>query len=608
MLFIWTKVTMSVMMLSTRVCITVLTSMAMAQYVSSVLHSGNSDTDTSTHTIDELHNKLETAIRENKFHSKSVFAKGQAKLLYISGLDGSGHQEFSELLVPCTNHSTYQYQAYPEFQFGKCYFASSIYLVAAEQLGMKIPAHAATAPQKDRIDSSSNNYPAYLKELYTRLAFWKENVAKHSQTGIISYWDRGHVGFTYPTIPSSSSSSLRVNPEIVTSPNNPDMVPFAVISEHIGIDLQIIVLIREVKDMLRSVYRDKSITIQHLIAAAKELARQISLLDSAFYICVDTVSLSQLPRVREAKPSIPLQREAPEEFPPVLQSLRESINPGLYDIAFNDMLVIMKTLSNKNNSFTDQEIDVNEKYAEEDIAELSKLVDNLRQICNKGEKERLTGSEGVGVGANARPPLYLKPLKFLHVTKTAGSTIEALSFANKYSWGKHDIEYGWWHGRLMSRASALQRTYDWFLVARNPYTRCISEFVSDHWHDKGKDRANNTYFNNHLSRHLDAVLLPTDSIVNGEHFTPASWYLQGVVPGVKVHVLRFENLEEEFNALMDKYFIPMRWGNVSDGLHASYRFGIQNISTEVADKIKLAYQSDFENFNYSTDIRNAVFH
>ena len=46
----------------------------------------------------------------------------------------------------------------------------------------------------------------------------------------------------------------------------------------------------------------------------------------------------------------------------------------------------------------------------------------------------------------------MKELKFIHITKCAGTSIENLGKKYGYNWGKyHYEEYGWWHQNFQTK-------------------------------------------------------------------------------------------------------------------------------------------------------------
>ena len=79
----------------------------------------------------------------------------------------------------------------------------------------------------------------------------------------------------------------------------------------------------------------------------------------------------------------------------------------------------------------------------------------------------------------------MKELKFIHITKCAGTTIENIGKKNNILWGRFHKEYGWHHEIFPNKIPKLKLKYDWFVVVRNPYERLISEFYCK-WGGVGK--------------------------------------------------------------------------------------------------------------------------
>jgi hypothetical protein len=71
----------------------------------------------------------------------------------------------------------------------------------------------------------------------------------------------------------------------------------------------------------------------------------------------------------------------------------------------------------------------------------------------------------------------------------------------------------------------------------------------------------------------------------------------------KISVLKFENLEEEFNALMKKFKISLTLNKTHN--KNPKKFTLDDMSDELIKLIKHEYKDDFINFNYSFDINDA---
>jgi hypothetical protein len=191
----------------------------------------------------------------------------------------------------------------------------------------------------------------------------------------------------------------------------------------------------------------------------------------------------------------------------------------------------------------------------------------------------------------------MKQLKFSHITKTAGTTIEDEAKECNILWGRHHKEYGFWHETLSNKHLTLIEKYDWFTVVRNPYTRIISEFhckCSDgsQYAKKIRDKFTKEEFNNYLIGRI----IHYNQI--GNHYTPQYYYTDNEIP---ISVLRFENLNSEFNMLMKKYKLPVVINSHKN--KTSKIFNSSDINQKLRDIINKTYEKDFEYFNYDIELK-----
>jgi len=49
----------------------------------------------------------------------------------------------------------------------------------------------------------------------------------------------------------------------------------------------------------------------------------------------------------------------------------------------------------------------------------------------------------------------MKPLKFIHITKCAGTSIEDIGKKNDICWGRYHEEYNWWHEPFINLKKSL---------------------------------------------------------------------------------------------------------------------------------------------------------
>lgn len=179
----------------------------------------------------------------------------------------------------------------------------------------------------------------------------------------------------------------------------------------------------------------------------------------------------------------------------------------------------------------------------------------------------------------------MKELKFVHITKTAGSSIEKCAFKKGILWGSFDPIYkervGFWH----KPPEDLLNDYDLFTVVRNPYNRCLSEFYCNF--NGNRNKINKNKFN----------ILIRDKILNNRsyyHWTPQYEYIKNVK-----HILYFENLKEEFHNLMKLYNLPIVLNQKSN--KSSKVYSIKDFDNETISLVQKVYNLDFS-LGYNKEI------
>jgi len=183
------------------------------------------------------------------------------------------------------------------------------------------------------------------------------------------------------------------------------------------------------------------------------------------------------------------------------------------------------------------------------------------------------------------------PLIFVHIPKNAGTSIEDIAKKNSIGWGRFEFipsytlnnKCGFWHD------PDIERVYDKpsFCVVRNPYTRIISEY---RYRIKNKDRSLKG-FNEYIADVLNRLTLNLD--LEDCHWMPQTYYTKNCD-----YILRFENLEYDFNNLMKKFKLPLKLemkSNVSEGLN----FTVEDISRSNLEMINRRYQQDFIELGYN---------
>lgn len=190
-----------------------------------------------------------------------------------------------------------------------------------------------------------------------------------------------------------------------------------------------------------------------------------------------------------------------------------------------------------------------------------------------------------------------KILKFIHISKNAGSSIERTGLTKGFQWGIfHNREYGYWHNYFPYKSPILRLKYDWFMVVRNPYNRILSEYYCE-WGGIGKKNIKHT--KSQMNEYLIKKIQNRDP--KGDHYTEQDKYLD-THKDVHIFILRFEELNKDFSKLMNFYNIKninLIKYNSKEDKNKKLEFTINDFSKELIDLINHAYDKDFTLFNYS---------
>lgn len=195
----------------------------------------------------------------------------------------------------------------------------------------------------------------------------------------------------------------------------------------------------------------------------------------------------------------------------------------------------------------------------------------------------------------------LKPVKFMHITKTGGSAIEDSARQKGVLWGRFDplIINNQYQTQNIDHASIaylsdnnlynkLVSEYDWFVVVRNPYDRMISLVNWYRTYNMNSDMDNKIYNINFLKEMLSSC----------QDFTtlPANQYVFDRGNRIVKHVLRFENLQQEFTDLMREYNLDIP---LLKDVNISHKYMTrEDLTPELIALINDKYRDDFHHFNY----------
>lgn len=196
-----------------------------------------------------------------------------------------------------------------------------------------------------------------------------------------------------------------------------------------------------------------------------------------------------------------------------------------------------------------------------------------------------------------------KQLKFIHITKTAGTYIENNALSSNIYWGRFDPfyikKYIFWHEPFKNIKSIDKDKYDWFLVVRNPYDRILSEYYCE-WGGIGKININHTKedMNKYIIRKLEKIQIKK-YIDLKYHYIPQYLYMDNKC---LIHVIKFENLNIELKKLFSDYNLNIKLSdkkvNTKEEKNKKIKFTINDFSEELINKINMIYKKDFEIFGY----------
>lgn len=192
----------------------------------------------------------------------------------------------------------------------------------------------------------------------------------------------------------------------------------------------------------------------------------------------------------------------------------------------------------------------------------------------------------------------MKKLKFLHITKTGGTSIEKIGKINNIQWGIYDkylsLNHIHWHYPLKKLPKKLIEKYDWFIICRNPYDRIISEYHCK-W-GGNVTQLKNVFYNKESIK--DFNIFVRESINNRKKAKYLGHYLEQHLYYIKnINIIRFENIKDDFKNLMKKYKLYLTLD-----LH-EYKsikiFSINDFEKETINLINKVYDKDFKVFGYN---------
>lgn len=183
---------------------------------------------------------------------------------------------------------------------------------------------------------------------------------------------------------------------------------------------------------------------------------------------------------------------------------------------------------------------------------------------------------------------------FIHIPKTAGTSI--LNVLSKRTEGRDHNDY-----LIYLRANpVIFHKYFKFTFVRNPYDRIVSSY--EYLHNGGNYKRDRYYYELFRLKYdtfekfaLD--YLDSNKIHEELLFKPQYLFIYDHTGECRVdYVGRYENIENDFNAILNKLNIHRKLQHINSSKRKNYKQ--YYVNDEVKKKIQYLYKNDFELFNY----------
>ena len=193
-------------------------------------------------------------------------------------------------------------------------------------------------------------------------------------------------------------------------------------------------------------------------------------------------------------------------------------------------------------------------------------------------------------------------LRFLHIPKNAGTSIEEMGLTLMRKWGKYDTKLKTknnahaWHTPQPIGNNA-------FCVIRNPFNKLLSEFRHEVILNSCKRNMNpNAHYNaKSLNNWIQYSL---EMIKKNPHYMDNHFLHQHYYSDYCKHILLFEHIQEDFDALLTEYNLPLTQlpklpgGKLQQSHRSKTTFSCKltkrNISPENLQKIQNLYAKDID--------------
>lgn len=184
-------------------------------------------------------------------------------------------------------------------------------------------------------------------------------------------------------------------------------------------------------------------------------------------------------------------------------------------------------------------------------------------------------------------------LFYIHINKCGGSSIETSAYEYGVRWGRwHPSKFKYHEPSdyFMNQKELIDGKV-LFTSIRNPYDRLISGVYCPY------PRIKYQVHNKELNKEEFNKILEQNIINYHTYYDYVYYKGKKVIP----HVLKLENLNQEFDQLMFDYNCEIRMGkkrNLSGKFYSDKKYGREDISDENIKLINYKFEKDFEYFGY----------
>jgi hypothetical protein len=193
-------------------------------------------------------------------------------------------------------------------------------------------------------------------------------------------------------------------------------------------------------------------------------------------------------------------------------------------------------------------------------------------------------------------------LEYIHIPKTAGTSIENLGKKYNINWGRFNNEYKVKYTNICSKWHNSTFIYNKnnFTIIRNPYDRIISEFFYSNGNNHiSKITEFNVWFNNILNNYNK------NKYINDCHIIPQSEYVftkdknENKIKRIE-HIIYMDNdMDKNLDKLFKKYNLGIDITDLPKSNKSKKIFSKNDLSQEMLDKIYNFYKDDFINFGFT---------